>query len=49
MSETTNRAAPVAPPVITSSEAAVAFGLWLTVAWTCLLGYGLVRLVQLAI
>jgi hypothetical protein len=27
----------------------VAFGLALTVAWICLLGYGLVKLVELAI
>jgi len=29
--------------------AAIAFGIGLTAAWTCLLAYGLVKLVELAI
>ena len=57
MSETTNKAAPmtdVGSAATTKSfmhwpEAAVALGLWLAVAWVCVLAYGLVKLIGLSI
>ena len=55
MSETTNKAAPmtdVGSAATTKSfmhwpEAAVGLGLWLAVAWVCVLAYGLVKLFEL--
>ena len=55
MSETTSKAAPttdVGSAAATKSgfhwrEAAVALGLFLSVVWTCVLGFGLVKLLEL--
>jgi hypothetical protein len=57
MSEITNKAAPtmdVGSAAATKSfmhwpEAMVALGLWLAVAWACVLAYGLVKLIELSI
>jgi len=57
MSEITNKAAPttdVGSAAATTSfmhwpEALIALGLWVTVAWACVLGYGLVTLIELVI
>jgi hypothetical protein len=55
MSGTTNKAAPtedVGSAAATKSfmhwpEAAIALGLWLAVAWLCVLAFGLVKLLEL--
>jgi hypothetical protein len=57
MSETINNAAPttdVGSAAATKSfvhwpEAVIALGLWLAVAWACVLGYGLVKILELVI
>jgi flagellar biogenesis protein FliO len=57
MSEAANKAAPttdVGSAVATKSfmhwpEAAIALGLWLAIAWVCVLAYGLVKLIELSI
>jgi hypothetical protein len=57
MSETTNKAAPttdVGSAAATKSfmhwpEAVIALGLWLAVAWVCVLAFGLVKVRELSI
>jgi hypothetical protein len=57
MSETTNKAAPrtdVGLAAATKSfmhwpEAVIALGLWLAVAWVCVLAFGIVKLIELSI
>jgi hypothetical protein len=57
MSETTIKATPTTdvgsaaatPSVIHWPEAMIALGLWLTVAWACVLGYGFVKILELVI
>jgi hypothetical protein len=54
MSETTNKAADVGSAAATKSfmhwpEAVIALSLGLSVAWACVLAYGLVKLIELLI
>ena len=57
MSETTNKTAQMTDlgsaaaktSVMHWPEALIALGLWLAVAWACVLAYGLVKLIELSI